>query len=1123
MGHHDKIDRRPKEEDKSPLPAAPVPEAATGVTLPSDLKEEMEGRLHHNFGKVRVHADDHAAASAESVGAKAFARNGHLFFGRDRYQPSSPIGRQLIAHELTHVVQASRGPVPDREVSSVDDASEREAAAVAAGSGPAVITAGPSARIHRDPTATPPPAGPPPAPPPGGPPPGAPPDADAAKALEEQENAAFEVAKGKVGQPAAKAWYSNPKSTSRSVETESFTIEEFVHPPGTTPARKGFDNKGTATTFAVFNSADRGAVVMQQDKFFFVAKLKKGDHKLSTVKPTFLKENITLTGFLVGGPVGGLVNPNWLRTTSDIVYRVEPSTGVVAVASNDGKYFPLNEDLSPEADRQELMNAPVAGKVPEAGDLRAYAGIAGDPDKPGEQPKQTAGVPIPEADQKKFIDSYFRSRAKESLDQNESMATKLAESFKPTEPGPKPKGVSDSAMKLIDSARVLGVYYKQALDTEAQLAAEHEYLREYLMWWKQDKTYDPIPKVTFKGTTKQLDEWISAAAKDLETAGQKKMQWLSLSPLLATMASHQLEPLKRSTTVHQPTPHIASQWAVTTPNPYDASLLAKNKTPEADEAVRADFEKKLDAIRQAIRQARGKANAGDLDYLLGLDGLRSRVTHDFETLKAPNDVLKGKLKEMLAAKKTKDDVVMFGAMAIDLALAFVPGGQLISACMGVVMHAAQQGDAAEKMVAATATSLDPAKALADQQAMAAQMMTADLVFIGMFLLQAKSIASELKAMGGAPKAGPPPAIQPPEGGGTAGGAGGGKTNTNWPPPHDPNAPPGTNKNWPPGTDPHGPTQLDPHGKPVDPQSKTGVDPHGKTDPDPNKTPQGGQPEADPAGSKTPNANAPAAVATAPPAKAIVPEEVLDATAYREVPFSDFIGGNDPGKNPGKTALVGPGEKKYLFKDEAFEMPIVTAEPMGIKAGDRARRAPAAAAVAEKLGLTTPKAKYVMWNGRIGSLQEWMEGTTPLAQLYDTDRKLYQEVMASQAKKDMDAFQYVIAGVDAHTNNYLVKVDPQTKKWQLMPIDMDASLPPSAQRYTHGYPGNLGAWQAPLPKTMSAQFRTQLENLAKNKESLRQTLATYLAPAEIDGVMKRLEDLLKDSDPAMKNPNINLVP
>ena len=46
------------------------------------------------------------------MNANAFTVGQHVFFGHNQYQPDTPRGRELIAHELTHTVQQGASPQP---------------------------------------------------------------------------------------------------------------------------------------------------------------------------------------------------------------------------------------------------------------------------------------------------------------------------------------------------------------------------------------------------------------------------------------------------------------------------------------------------------------------------------------------------------------------------------------------------------------------------------------------------------------------------------------------------------------------------------------------------------------------------------------------------------------------------------------------------------------------------------------------------------------------------------------------------------------------------------------------------------------------------------------------------
>lgn len=80
-----------------------------GQPLDASTRAFMEPRFGHDFSSVRIHADRRAEDAAQSVDALAFTVGPHIVFGGEN-RPSSSSGQQLLAHELTHVVQQSSGP-----------------------------------------------------------------------------------------------------------------------------------------------------------------------------------------------------------------------------------------------------------------------------------------------------------------------------------------------------------------------------------------------------------------------------------------------------------------------------------------------------------------------------------------------------------------------------------------------------------------------------------------------------------------------------------------------------------------------------------------------------------------------------------------------------------------------------------------------------------------------------------------------------------------------------------------------------------------------------------------------------------------------------------------------------
>lgn len=78
---------------------------SSGKPLDSNTRAFMESRFGHDFASVKVHTDAKAAESAQAVNALAYTVGRDIVFGKGQYQPKTVGGKQLLAHELTHVVQ----------------------------------------------------------------------------------------------------------------------------------------------------------------------------------------------------------------------------------------------------------------------------------------------------------------------------------------------------------------------------------------------------------------------------------------------------------------------------------------------------------------------------------------------------------------------------------------------------------------------------------------------------------------------------------------------------------------------------------------------------------------------------------------------------------------------------------------------------------------------------------------------------------------------------------------------------------------------------------------------------------------------------------------------------------
>jgi Domain of unknown function (DUF4157) len=82
-----------------------------GVALDSSAQNAMAQRFSFDFSRVRVYSDSRAADLASGMHARAYTVGHHIVFGAGQYAPQSAIGRALLAHELSHVVQQSTAGV----------------------------------------------------------------------------------------------------------------------------------------------------------------------------------------------------------------------------------------------------------------------------------------------------------------------------------------------------------------------------------------------------------------------------------------------------------------------------------------------------------------------------------------------------------------------------------------------------------------------------------------------------------------------------------------------------------------------------------------------------------------------------------------------------------------------------------------------------------------------------------------------------------------------------------------------------------------------------------------------------------------------------------------------------
>jgi len=124
-------------------------ERGGGQPLDSTVQAKMSAATGHDLSGVRAHTGPESHALNEQLSARAFTTGQDIFFREGAYEPGSSGGQELLAHELTHVVQQSTGVVGGggsrMTVNAPGDAFEQEAEAVSK-----AVTSGAATEVQRE-------------------------------------------------------------------------------------------------------------------------------------------------------------------------------------------------------------------------------------------------------------------------------------------------------------------------------------------------------------------------------------------------------------------------------------------------------------------------------------------------------------------------------------------------------------------------------------------------------------------------------------------------------------------------------------------------------------------------------------------------------------------------------------------------------------------------------------------------------------------------------------------------------------------------------------------------------------------------------------------------------------
>ncbi len=104
------VQRRLGAMDASPdLEQAIAQSRGKGQALDDSIRRPMERAFGADFSTVRVHTGGQSDQLNRAIQAKAFTTGQDIFFRQGAYEPASQSGQELLAHELTHVIQQAGG------------------------------------------------------------------------------------------------------------------------------------------------------------------------------------------------------------------------------------------------------------------------------------------------------------------------------------------------------------------------------------------------------------------------------------------------------------------------------------------------------------------------------------------------------------------------------------------------------------------------------------------------------------------------------------------------------------------------------------------------------------------------------------------------------------------------------------------------------------------------------------------------------------------------------------------------------------------------------------------------------------------------------------------------------
>jgi len=98
-------DQKADDEKMDEVEARIAQTRGNGSPLPDEIRQKMEQQFGKDFSRVVIHTDMQSDELCKELNARAFAIGNDIYFASGEFNPESERGQELLAHELTHVVQ----------------------------------------------------------------------------------------------------------------------------------------------------------------------------------------------------------------------------------------------------------------------------------------------------------------------------------------------------------------------------------------------------------------------------------------------------------------------------------------------------------------------------------------------------------------------------------------------------------------------------------------------------------------------------------------------------------------------------------------------------------------------------------------------------------------------------------------------------------------------------------------------------------------------------------------------------------------------------------------------------------------------------------------------------------